>query len=68
MKSFKLTERARYVCDCVRVVVSSRSCIVSATTFRGLFWKDIVCYWPGNVHADEMNEPLVRVMMKGEGK
>lgn len=42
------------------------SCIVSATAFRGLFWKDIVCFWPGNVH--EMNEPLVRVMMKGEGK
>lgn len=57
------------MCDCVRVVeVSCRSCIVSATTFRGLFWKDIVCYWPGNVDGDEMNKPLVRVMMKGEGK
>lgn len=44
------------------------SCIVSATAFRGLFWKDIVFFWPGNVHGDEMNEPLVRVMMKAEGK
>lgn len=50
------------------IVVGVSSCIVSATTFRGLFWKDIVCFWPGNVHGDEMNEPLVRVMMKGEGK
>lgn len=42
--------------------------IVSAATFRGLFWKHVVCFWPGKVHRDEMNEPLVRVMMKGEGK